>query len=464
MDAQALGRYLRQTRESRELTLEDAEKALKIRRAFLEMFELGDFNIPNASQVQVRGFIRNYAFYLGLDGERVLFQYEEALNGPPPRKGASAFGVVRRGKDKTREREPKKRDTQQASAAQQYTQTQNSYSSPTEYMQRVPPPPPLPPAGTPSTEPRDRGASRGVVLLRGVVALAAIAVLLFVASQTLPLGDLLGGGDESAGLPTPLPDILAAVPPTATLELIVSPTIVPLPTESSPAPSSNFTGEGLLLEIDVASRAWMTVTADGVQQFQGLARVGQQFAVRAVDNITVMSSSADALRAIFNGQPQGSFGARGQRVDVTFRASGVQISTGPGFDPTAIASDTPQPTPTDPGGTIIAMLTPSATLGPSPTPSNTFTPSHTPTETYTPSITPTPSDTPTQTNTPLPTGTPTNTLTPSNTPTVTPTATNTLPPTSTLPPTATLSPTPSPNLPPRATPADATPTKSAPGT
>lgn len=457
MDAQALGRYLRQTRESRELTLEDAEKALKIRRAFLEMFELGDFSIPNASQVQVRGFIRNYAFYLGLDGERVLFQYEEALNGPPPRKkGASAFGVARRGKDK----EPKKRDTQQTAPAPTYSQT-SPYSSTSDYVGRVQPPPPLPPAGTPTMDARESGGSRAVPILRLIVALVAIAVLVFVATQTLPLDDLLGGGEASANLPTALPDILGAVPPTATLELVLSPTIVPLPTEAGSQPaSSNFTGEGLLLELTVTGRAWMTLSADGVQQFQGLARIGQQFAVRAVDNITLMSSSAEALDAIFNGQPQGSFGGRGQRVDVVFRATGVQISTGPGFEATAIASDTPQPTPTDPSGAIIAMLTPSATIGPSPTASDTFTPSPTPTETYTPSITPTPSDTPTQTNTPQPTGTATSTLTPSNTPTTTLTPTNTLPPTNTVPPSPTLSPTPSPNLPPRATPANATPTKS----
>jgi len=54
MDALALGRYLREAREAKELTLEDAERTLRIRRRVLEAFELGDFNVIDASPVQIR--------------------------------------------------------------------------------------------------------------------------------------------------------------------------------------------------------------------------------------------------------------------------------------------------------------------------------------------------------------------------------------------------------------------------
>src|SRR6185503_6553437 len=78
MDAQALGRYLRETREAKELTLEDAERALRIRQRILESFELGEFHISDASTVQIRGFIRNYARFLGLDEDSVVAYYEDA--------------------------------------------------------------------------------------------------------------------------------------------------------------------------------------------------------------------------------------------------------------------------------------------------------------------------------------------------------------------------------------------------
>src|SRR5882762_2884133 len=79
MDAQALGRYLRESRETKEITLEEAEHSLKIRRRVLESFELGRFTFSDATNVQTRGFIRNYARYLGLDDDRVVTYYESAL-------------------------------------------------------------------------------------------------------------------------------------------------------------------------------------------------------------------------------------------------------------------------------------------------------------------------------------------------------------------------------------------------
>src|SRR6185436_7336624 len=80
MDAQALGRYFRETREAKELTLEDAERALRIRQRILESFELGQFTFSDSSDVQIRGFIRNYARFLGLEEDRVVGYYEAALH------------------------------------------------------------------------------------------------------------------------------------------------------------------------------------------------------------------------------------------------------------------------------------------------------------------------------------------------------------------------------------------------
>ena len=79
MDPQALGRFLRQTREAKELTLDEAETALRIRRRILEAFEVGEFHLPEFAPIQIRGFVRNYARFLGLDEDRVLTFYEEAL-------------------------------------------------------------------------------------------------------------------------------------------------------------------------------------------------------------------------------------------------------------------------------------------------------------------------------------------------------------------------------------------------
>ena len=430
-DAQGLGLYLRQSREDKELTLEEAERALHIRQRLLESFELGEFSSPELSPIQVRGFLRNYAQYLGLDADAVIERFDTAST------------VTDRGSSVLRGRSPGKRDTAPQKAVA---------------VQRTPEPPPQPAASRPApkTSPDERkGTGPLGWLLRLLVAAAALAVIAFVVIQLMT-------PQTGPDIPEPTTisrDILGMLPPTQTNT--PAPTAT-MRTAATQAPISSYSGRGLLAEITMAQRAWMQITADGLEQYTGIARPGDRFAVEAVDNIHILSSNAEGLDVIFNGQPQAPFGGRGQRVDITFRADGIQVESGPGFAPTPVESPTPLPTPTDPAGALIAQLTPTETPGPSPTPSDT------PTQTLTPSITPTPSDTPTPTLTPTASETPTITPTPSETPTVTrtpsptPTPTQTRTPTATLTPTQTLTPSPTANVPPRQ-PAQATPTKGPPG-
>ncbi len=69
-----LGNHLREARENRGLTLEQVEDATRIRRAFLEALEAEQFDkLP--PDVCARGFLRNYARFLGLDPDPLLKAY-----------------------------------------------------------------------------------------------------------------------------------------------------------------------------------------------------------------------------------------------------------------------------------------------------------------------------------------------------------------------------------------------------
>ncbi len=443
MDAQSLGRYLRQAREMKELTLEDAEAELRIRRRILEQFELGDFNIVDASPVQLRGFIRNYAQYLGLDDAVVMGYFDDAMTG-----GANRTSLLSRSRTK---KKPNKRDSATTTASVPVV----------PISPRVLQDASARPSSMPSTHVSDNegGISAFGWLLRGGVALIALGVIAFVVLQMTQEDSLLGNGDDSTfgnsilgGIPTsvvsPAPSFTAAIVPTVGITEVAI---------------LNTGFEGVSIQIEMSQRAWLNVVVDGVNVFTGLSQIGDVHDFLGASSVVVTSTNAEALNIIFNGQIQNTFGGRGQRVDLTFSPNGVQVQTGAGFAPTPEISDTPIPTPTDLGGALIAQLTPTDTPGPSPTPTETPTetltptdtpiPSDTPTETYTPSITPTPSDTPTATSTPTSTFTPTATLTASNTPTAT------LTPSETATPTATLTPSPTAILPPRVTPADVTPPK-----
>lgn len=69
-----IGTYLRQHREEKKLTLEQVAEHTGIREPYLEDLENGDFHkIPG--DVFIRGFLRNYGNYLGLDGNGLVEAY-----------------------------------------------------------------------------------------------------------------------------------------------------------------------------------------------------------------------------------------------------------------------------------------------------------------------------------------------------------------------------------------------------
>jgi len=71
----AVGKILQDAREKRGLTLDQVAGATYIRLHYLRAMEAGDFEaLP--SRVQIKGFLRSYADYLGLDGNGLLEMLE----------------------------------------------------------------------------------------------------------------------------------------------------------------------------------------------------------------------------------------------------------------------------------------------------------------------------------------------------------------------------------------------------
>ncbi len=72
-----IGRQLRAKRDELGLTLEEIQAETKIRRRYLEALEIGKVDlIPG--EVYVKGFLRFYANFLGLDGQALVKEYNAA--------------------------------------------------------------------------------------------------------------------------------------------------------------------------------------------------------------------------------------------------------------------------------------------------------------------------------------------------------------------------------------------------
>ena len=71
----AIGETLRETREGLRIGLAQAEQVTRIRRDYLEALERNEFgSLPGS--VYVKGFLRNYGRFLGLDPEALVARYQ----------------------------------------------------------------------------------------------------------------------------------------------------------------------------------------------------------------------------------------------------------------------------------------------------------------------------------------------------------------------------------------------------
>lgn len=72
-----IGRRLRATREARGLSLEVVEEETKIRRKYVEALEAGQEAVL-PGDAYLKGFLRTYGNYLGLDGTALVDEYKRA--------------------------------------------------------------------------------------------------------------------------------------------------------------------------------------------------------------------------------------------------------------------------------------------------------------------------------------------------------------------------------------------------
>lgn len=446
-EAELIGQRLREAREARELTLEDAVQATRIRIKYLEALEAGDYSAMTS--VQAQGFLRNYARFLGLDIALLLAELESSGKG-----------------------RKRRRPLPLAAAS----------SQPAPSVVR-------PPATPNGVAPRQRPIRRK----RGILAQMVIVLIAGAAVIALVLGGKYALDEWAAQETQPvLPNVNTPTPPQTqvpTEDAAALPegeqTATPPTQGTAVYTPPTLTGTGVTVLIEVTRRAWVRVEADGLVVYEGAVDPGVLLNYTGQQSVNVRTNDAGALQLTVNNQPQGSLGGRGELFDQTFSLSGASSGGGtasplaPGGETSAVPPSaspnqaallfTATPTlPLDPGdGSVLAAIsqtphpsaTPSVTL--SATPSVTSTQASSATATRAPLTTPTPSATRTATaalshtpsTTPSPSATPSATNTPSVTPTSTPSATRTpsVTPSPTWSPSPTWTPTRTPFLPPRIT-------------
>lgn len=262
-----LGPWLRRTREARDLSLNEVEEALRIRKRYLQALEVGDYAaLPGP--IQARGFIRNYARFLQLSVEEALARYEAEVVGRPfqPRMQSIDLRPNQMGLDR-----------------------------PTVF------------APPPSAEEESSGFSTslppitwvllGAMVLFGLVALISLLYLQF--------GDALSQPE---------------VAPTATAEatpLAINTTEAETGPEFSPAADGT-----LAVRLIPRAHAWIRVIADDNVVFQGVATPEEPIDAVASNRCIVETGNGGAFQLLLNGEDFGLLGEQGQVVRRAWSPSG----------------------------------------------------------------------------------------------------------------------------------------------
>ena len=251
----SVGAALKEARLARGLTLEQAEAETNIRARYLEAVESGNFD-KTPGEVFVRGIIRTYGNYLGLDGQKLVADYKAQGAGGAAAKSVSGIREV----DKV----------------QMKVQLKDK---------------------------RDIGSGTGKIELPSVSALplkqiAAGAVLAALLAGGWLFADNIGGW-------------LAALPKTETKQEL--PAQKPQEAADKPA-SSAYASDKVTVEMTAGDKCWLEVTADGKEIYAGMLQPQDKRKFEAADKLVIKYGNVGVMQVKVNGEPDPMDGEHGVAV------------------------------------------------------------------------------------------------------------------------------------------------------
>lgn len=309
------GEQLRAAREERELTLEDVHAATHIRVEYLEALEQGDHSaLPD--DVVARGFVRNYARYLGLDPKPLVHEYGfEEVTLPEPMKTSEAIDV------------------------------------------------PLQVSPIPS------GAIVATLALLIVIAVLVAGIwyvyprrtdLLERFNQAAPVGLIEAGTATATPEPAPTDTPITSQSATEATETTTQPTNTPRPTATStttPVPTATqpprtstpnpdapttIAGDEIRVVLQVESPAWTRVMVDGEEAYAGTLESGDEREWIGNETVLIRTGNAGGVRLLINGEDYGILGESGEVLDTLLRRDGESGEI-------VVEEPTPSPAPTTTG-------------------------------------------------------------------------------------------------------------------
>lgn len=305
MRLQSLGKWLRQAREAQRLSLADVEEVTRIRQKYLAALEAGRWEeMPN--EVVGRGFLRNYARFLGLDPQEALDRLRGREPSPPSEPAAPS---LERERPSEPVRPPEVPVTEVRPADYELLEEELFEPRRVPWLKWL-------------------GQALVVLVLLAVgfgswaywnnpYLLASVGLLPPTPTPT-PTSTLSPTPQVIRITATPTPTHTPTITPTSTATATLRPTRTPTPTPTVTPTIRPTPAEGLEVFVHVTDRCWMEVYADGQEAFVGLIEPGEDQAWQAQERIQMTIGNAGGAEITVNGERLGFLGERDEVVRVAW--------------------------------------------------------------------------------------------------------------------------------------------------
>ena len=298
-----MGSVLKTEREKRGLTIQDVERETSIRAKYLDALEKGQYDLL-PSEVYVKGFIRNYAGFLGLNAEKLVQDYREEIHG------ADVEPIV-----------------QEAPATTSIVNERAPFSSGSDFHERVE---------------KSHGKQAAFMLVAAVVIAFVGSIYYFFGDDPAAQKPQQTAQQSSTQKPKTQPaqtsapvqpaqtqtqtQTAAAVPPNTPQQQPQQPQ-----TQQPSAAAANTIGNTASASAGQAEvsakftgRCWVQVIADGKSIYEGMAEANQTMRWTGKKEVIVTAGNAGAIDVTYNGQRVGKLGKEGAVVEKKFANGKVE--------------------------------------------------------------------------------------------------------------------------------------------
>lgn len=279
-----LGDLLRETREQKNLSLDDVEKGTNIRKLYIKSIEEGNYEkLPG--EVFLKGFIKTYGKFLGLDSQKLIEQYKQEKNTPNP---AEEINIETKKEEvapsPTEENKQQEKNSSTKILNIQQKKENNipkidSFSANQEYLQS-----------------HKNNSKRNILLVVAILIVIIGAVVVFISSQ---------GSSDTKTTTT-----------TETVTVTENQAKEPEPIVSGAEVKAVFNED-----------CWTEVKVDGKVVLSETVKKGNTLTWKGDKQVDVTVGNAGAVDVTFNNQPAGKLGDIGAVVSKSFVAPNQQAQS-----------------------------------------------------------------------------------------------------------------------------------------